>query len=260
MTRVLSALVLLPLLVGVVVLLPPWGTVGLGLLVVVLGSWELHAVADAGGAGVSAAVVAAAAAGACLAVALGGGAVEVALVSGLVVIGATSVGRLEPGEETVRRVAAALMAPLYVGVPIGTIVGIRASHGPEVLLLGLFTVMASDIAQYYGGRALGRRPLSPRISPKKTVEGAVAGVLAGALVLAGLGRWWLPQASAGTLVVLGALLALLGIVGDLFESLLKRSAGVKDSSGLIPGHGGVLDRVDSLLFAGPVYALFVRQL
>jgi phosphatidate cytidylyltransferase len=119
------------------------------------------------------------------------------------------------------------------------------------------TVMVSDTAQYYGGRAMGRRPLAPAISPKKTVEGAVWGFVAGTAMLGILGRWWLPEVDATRRVLLGAVVVGLGIAGDLFESQLKRGAGVKDASGLIPGHGGMLDRIDALLFAAPVYYAFL---
>jgi phosphatidate cytidylyltransferase len=112
-------------------------------------------------------------------------------------------------------------------------------------------------AQYYTGRAFGRRPLAPTISPKKTVEGAVGGVVFGTLAMA-TGGYWVFESPIWMLGLLGAAIVMLGIVGDLFESLLKRSAGVKDSSNLIPGHGGVLDRIDSWLFAAPVYYMFVR--
>src|SRR5207249_5341492 len=102
-------------------------------------------------------------------------------------------------------------------------------------------------------RAFGRRPLAGRISPKKTLEGAIGGFLFGGLLLAVLGAWWLPTVPAALRAALGVTVVALGITGDLFESMLKRSAGVKDSSSLIPGHGGVLDRIDALLFAAPVY-------
>jgi phosphatidate cytidylyltransferase len=120
-------------------------------------------------------------------------------------------------------------------------------------------LVVSDSAQYYAGRAFGRRPLSPTISPKKTVEGAVGGVVFGTLAMIFGGRYVF-ESPAWMLALVGAAISLLGIVGDLFESLLKRSAGVKDSSHLIPGHGGVLDRIDSWLFAAPVYYVFVRYL
>jgi phosphatidate cytidylyltransferase len=118
-------------------------------------------------------------------------------------------------------------------------------------------IVVSDSAQYYTGRAFGRRPLSPAISPKKTVEGAIGGVVFGTLAMAAGGHYVFAS-PLWILALLGAAISLLGIVGDLFESLLKRSAGVKVSSNLIPGHGGVLDRIDSWLFAAPVYYMFVR--
>ncbi len=117
-------------------------------------------------------------------------------------------------------------------------------------------IVVSDSAQYYTGRALGRRPLAPAISPKKTVEGAIGGVIFGTLAMA-IGGHYVFTSPLWLLALVGAMVSLLGIVGDLFESLLKRSASVKDSSNLIPGHGGVLDRIDSWLFAAPGYYIFV---
>jgi phosphatidate cytidylyltransferase len=147
---------------------------------------------------------------------------------------------------------------LYLALPLGALAAIRGRWGAEPLFGLLFTVIASDVAQYYGGRGLGRRALSPGISPKKTIEGAICGVAAAAFVLPALGHWWLPGQPWWVLGLLGATIGVLGIAGDLLESLLKRSAGVKDASSLIPGHGGMLDRIDSLLFAGPVYYVFLR--
>jgi len=157
-------------------------------------------------------------------------------------------------------VAAAILPGIYIGVPIGALVAMRIAHGPAIVFLLMLTVMISDTAQYYTGRALGRHPLAPAISPKKTIEGAIGGFVFGALTLAIVGRWWLPSVQVGARVLLGLAIAALGIAGDLFESLLKRAAGVKDSSSLIPGHGGVLDRIDALLFAAPVYYLVLRYL
>ena len=122
------------------------------------------------------------------------------------------------------------------------------------------TVMVSDTAQYYSGRAFGRHLLAPSISPKKTIEGAAGGFVVGTAFFVGVGAWWLPSMAIGVRLGLGLALVALGIAGDLFESMLKRSAGVKDSSTLIPGHGGVLDRIDALLFAAPVYYIVLRYL
>jgi len=161
------------------------------------------------------------------------------------------------GRDALPIAGAAMLPILYLGLPIGTLIAIRETRGPQGLFLLMLTVMVSDTAQYYTGRLFGRRPLAPAISPKKTVEGAIGGFIFGPALLAGVGHWWLPDVPLAMRIALGAAVVAVGIAGDLFESMLKRSAGVKDSSTLIPGHGGVLDRVDSLLFVLPVsYILF----
>ena len=160
--------------------------------------------------------------------------------------------------DAVSRASAAIFPMLYLGLPIGAMVALRALRGREALFLLLLTVMVSDTAQYYSGRAFGRRPLASAISPNKTIEGAVGGFIGGALVLVVAGRWWLPAMPIALRALVGVALCALGIAGDLFESMLKRSAGVKDSSALIPGHGGVLDRIDALLFAAPIYYVVLK--
>ncbi|MCL4845036.1 MAG: phosphatidate cytidylyltransferase [Acidobacteria bacterium] len=255
LTRIVSGLVLLAVVVAVVVALPPWGTIALAAVVVALASHEFARLAGPGGFAALPMVVATVASSLAMAF---GGPVSVVLLAALIVVGALAVGRGRPDEDALRQVGVALAAPVYIGVPAGAILALRVEFGPWALLAALLTVMASDIAQFFGGRALGRRLLAPVVSPKKTVEGAVSGVAAAAVVLPALGAWWLPGAGMLWLAILGVLMALLGIVGDLFESLIKRSAGVKDSSSLIPGHGGMLDRVDSLLFAVPVLYVWLR--
>jgi phosphatidate cytidylyltransferase len=129
-----------------------------------------------------------------------------------------------------------------------------------VTLLLIATVVVSDTAQYYSGRAFGRRPLAPVVSPKKTIEGAIGGLVASAFFMALVGSQILVGEAPLRLAVLGLAMGAVGICGDLFESSLKRRAGLKDSSALIPGHGGVLDRIDALLFATPLFYLFLRDL
>jgi phosphatidate cytidylyltransferase len=159
---------------------------------------------------------------------------------------------------TLEEASARFVAPWYLGVPLGLLTAVHAQSGASATLLLIATVVVSDSAQYYSGRAFGRRPLAPAISPKKTVEGAIGGVVLGTLFMAVAGRWVLPGAPPLWLAVAGVAMAVLGICGDLFESRLKRLAGVKDSSALIPGHGGILDRIDALLFATPAFFLFLQ--
>ncbi|HEY2163450.1 MAG TPA: phosphatidate cytidylyltransferase [Gemmatimonadaceae bacterium] len=138
------------------------------------------------------------------------------------------------------------------------------ASGGLLLLIPLLATWASDTGAYAAGRTMGRHKLIPSVSPGKTIEGAIGGLLASVIVSWALTRWLLRPAAhldfrwAPTGVILfGVVVSAVAQVGDIAESLLKRDAGVKDSSTLIPGHGGVLDRVDSLLFVLPVsYVLF----
>jgi phosphatidate cytidylyltransferase len=183
----------------------------------------------------------------------------VCLMTALVAVCASSLGSWREGPAALALVSATLFPALYIGLPIGAMIGTRELGGPRALFLLMLTVIVSDTAQYYTGRAFGRRPLAPAISPKKTVEGALGGFLFGAAAFTALGAWWLPSIPIALRIGLGLTLVALGIAGDLFESMLKRSAGVKDSSTLIPGHGGILDRIDALLFAAPVYYIVLRH-
>lgn len=257
MTRVLSAIVLLPIVVGTIWLLPPTATLVLAGAVLALALREYVALARRLGVAAPVSIVWVATLGTWLALCWAATPIEVVLMAATIVVASAALATGRRGADALLDVSATLLAPLYLALPLGALVRIRLGSGPEAVLLLLLTVMASDVAQYYGGRAMGRRPLAAAISPKKTVEGAAAGFLAGAAVMAGVGRWWLPGAATPLLLLVGATVVALGITGDLFESLLKRSAGVKDASGLIPGHGGMLDRIDSLLFAAPVYYGFV---
>jgi phosphatidate cytidylyltransferase len=168
-------------------------------------------------------------------------------------------------DRTVPAASATLLGAIYLGALGGTIAGLLTLAPPGsgawrvVMLLAI--IMVSDTFAFFVGHAFGRRRLAPSVSPGKTVEGAVGGLVGGvvgALAVRSLGLPTLPVLHA---VILGVVVAALGIVGDLDESLLKRWAGVKDSGTLFPGHGGMLDRLDSLLFGAPVlyyYFLYAR--
>ena len=257
MTRILSAAALLLLVVGVIWLLPPLATLVLVEITLLLAFREYAEIAARAGARLPATPTAAAVLGTVAVFSLAPDMLPAALMAAAIGGGAVQLSRW-PRERTLAPAAAAAFAVLYLAIPFGTLAVVRITHGREALLLLLATVVASDTAQYYGGRWIGRRPLAPAVSPRKTVEGAAFGIVAAALVMWGAGAWWLADFSAGWRILLGVLLALFGIVGDLFESTLKRGVGLKDASQFIPGHGGVLDRIDGWLFAAPVYYVVLR--
>jgi phosphatidate cytidylyltransferase len=131
-------------------------------------------------------------------------------------------------------------------------------RSPRAVLMLLLIVWVCDSAAYYFGRMFGRHPLAPVVSPKKTWEGSIGGLVGATLFGAAAGTWWfLPELGPVRGALAGALASTAGQIGDLVESLWKRGAGVKDSGTFLPGHGGFYDRIDSLLFAAPVLAAFV---
>jgi len=185
-------------------------------------------------------------------------AAESVLTAALIVIAINVLASDREGPSLLADTAAAMLAVVYIGLPLGSLVAIHAIAGREVVVLLIATVAVSDSAQYYVGRTLGRTPLAPRHSPKKTREGAIGGFVAAPVFLAVAGHYWMPGVSPAALVGLGMAVALAGMVGDLFESMLKRAADLKDSGSLIPGHGGVLDRIDALIFAAPIFYFFIN--
>ncbi|MBI2909452.1 MAG: phosphatidate cytidylyltransferase [Chloroflexi bacterium] len=137
----------------------------------------------------------------------------------------------------------------YVGWLLGHFVWLRdMSNGREWVILAVFSTFAADTTAFFVGRAWGRCPLAPAISPGKTWEGAVSGFMAATLAALALSVALGLQAGYGHVLVVGGLIGVFGQLGDLAESLLKRSAGVKDAGAVVPGHGGILDRLDSVLF------------
>ncbi len=147
-----------------------------------------------------------------------------------------------------------LMAIFYLGVPL-SIAGSFQSSQKLQLLMVLSVVWAGDILAYGVGKRWGKHQVTSQVSPHKSLEGYVAGLLFSVLAAMVFGHFFIPAWSTAylLLILIGAFLGLVSTVGDLFESMLKRGADIKDSSNLLPGHGGVLDRIDSLLFALPAY-------
>jgi len=161
------------------------------------------------------------------------------------------------------RACAGTFGPFWLGAGFGSVAALRIAggdDGPALVLFSLGLAWLSDTGGYFTGRAFGKRKLYPKISPKKTVEGAMGGVAA---VVAGavLAHFTiLPSLPIRDAVILGAVGSVLAIFGDLAESLLKRSTGVKDSGGILPGHGGMLDRVDAVMITAPVMLVYVLWL
>ncbi|MFA7406102.1 MAG: phosphatidate cytidylyltransferase [Pelobacteraceae bacterium] len=168
--------------------------------------------------------------------------------------------RIRTIETAASEVSFAVLAFIYVPFMLMHIVLLRQTpYGIQWLFVIMLIVMTNDSTAYYTGSAFGKHRLYPLVSPKKSIEGAVGG-LVGSLVGALSAKFiFFPQLSFCDVVVTALVVGAIGQAGDLFESLLKRSFGVKDSGTIIPGHGGVLDRLDSILFAAPItyyYVLF----
>jgi phosphatidate cytidylyltransferase len=160
-----------------------------------------------------------------------------------------------PIETALGRVGMGLGSVLYCAFTLGFLVLIRETMSREWVLILFLIIWIGDTAAYYCGRAFGKHLLAPVVSPKKTVEGAIAG-LVGSVAAGTIGGAWFFSESLSKMVLVSAVTAVAGQLGDLAESVLKRSVGVKDSSSILPGHGGILDRLDSLFFAAPVFYWF----
>src|SRR5437763_2875606 len=185
------------------------------------------------------------------------------ILTALVMVALTDALLFEPElPRAPQRVGLAVLGAVYPGLLLGTVVRLRQlPDGFDWLVLTLAVTWLNDTGAYFAGRAYGERKPYPRISPSKTWEGAAGGLLAsiaGALLVKALG--WLPQLPWWGSVVVGAGAGVLGPGGDLSESMLKRAFGAKASSRLLPGHGGLLDRVDALLFTAPFVLLCARVL
>jgi phosphatidate cytidylyltransferase len=163
-------------------------------------------------------------------------------------------------------VSATVFGVAYVALLAGFLISVRmipdtsqtTNLAPKLLTMFFAMVIFTDTGAYYTGRSIGKNKLAPRISPGKTIEGFVGGLVA-AIAAGPLCRWaFFQEMNLTHSLILGALIGLIGPVGDLAESLLKRGSEVKDSGTLLPGHGGMLDRVDSILFCAPLLYFYWR--
>lgn len=149
---------------------------------------------------------------------------------------------------------------MYLPFLLSTFVEVRSVEdtGLQWLFFTLILTWSADSGAYFAGRAFGKHKLFERVSPKKTMEGVAGGVVLSTIVSYFYCATWLPMVPVISAVLLGIVLALLSVVGDLVESMMKRAFGVKDSGNIMPGHGGVIDRLDSLLFTFPATWLFIQ--
>ena len=260
--RLLSTLVLLPLFVWVVVEGPLWLFGAIMVLVGALGQWEFtgmferagirtfRALGVAGGSLVTAS----------FALPISGHVALTAVLLALLAVGLLRSPAAGPAWEPV---AVTLLGICYVNWLLGYTLWLRdLEEGREWILLLVAVTWLGETAAYLVGSTLGRRPLAPVISPRKTVEGALAQLAVSVLAALAARAAFFPTLSVESALVVGLLLGVAGQVGDLLESAVKRSVGTKDTGRLIPGHGGMLDRVDSLLVNTPVlfyYAAYARS-
>ena len=167
-----------------------------------------------------------------------------------------------PFDNMIASVGATLLGVLYVAFLGGHLVAVRMgfeqARAADLLSFFFLVIMGSDTGAYYTGRALGRHKLAPSVSPGKTWEGAIGGMLASLLMAALAHYWFFQELPLKWALPLAAAMNVLGVLGDLTESALKRGAGAKDAAQILPGHGGLLDRLDSLLFNAPVLYYFGR--
>ena len=261
--RILTSAVAAPILLYLLFIAPPWGFGGLVVVASLAAALELFTITIPGkrlhqaiGVGSTAMVFATTAATSHWhrPEALAGALVALVIVAMLA-------GLVRPGNPAAAatRTAWLVAGPIYLGVLLAALLLLFLKpNGAGWVVLVMTVSWFGDTAAYFTGRALGKHKLYGLVSPKKTAEGAVGGLVGSALAAVLASLWYLPELRIGTGLALAIVAGALGQLGDLCVSLIKRSAGVKESGFLVPGHGGILDRVDALLFvAGTVWVYTV---
>jgi phosphatidate cytidylyltransferase len=180
--------------------------------------------------------------------------VELGMFVTLLVIPASYVLGRRGLQDSLPASAIAVLATAYTGMLGGSMIRLRMdfAEGSNLVFFLLTVVWLGDTGAYYVGRRFGKHKLSPRISPKKTIEGLAGGMMVSILAAVVVHFTFFPEFPLHHAMIAGLILSVAGVIGDLVESMWKRSADVKDSGTLIPGHGGVLDRFDSILFTAPI--------
>jgi len=268
MKRLLTAFIVLPFLIAsILVPFLWWVFVLLAVAAMVLGLWEFYALAkrlqlkpDVATGYVAAAVLVTVSLQNDPAITLLSAHFVVIVLTAATLVAATLRGA--PFDKMIASAGATILGVLYIPLLGSHLLSIRMGFSPTLSahLLSFFflVLMGSDAGAYYVGRALGKHKLAPSISPGKTWEGAIGGVLA-ALAMGALAHFWFfRELPLKYILPLAVVMTLVGILGDLVESALKRGAGAKDAANILPGHGGILDRLDSLLFNAPLIYYFAR--
>ena len=267
--RVLTAVVVLPAVVGAIVLFPQRGPWMLAAIFCVLGMSEAHTLL--GAASLHASHISFLP-GICLFLEMAGlpDPSRALPFSGLPIIAAVpaavvAVTRADRfGIPALAAEAGGALAGLLLGLGAGSFAALSSlkpiEGGTARIILLLAVVVGSDVFAYFVGHAIGRHKLAPVVSPGKTIEGAIGGLVGAGLAAALIGGQFFKGLPLGLMVVIGVLAGIAGIVGDLMESLFKRFVGAKDSGTLFPGHGGALDRMDAFIFATPVLYVFFKAI
>jgi phosphatidate cytidylyltransferase len=261
--RALSAVVALPLLAALILWHQPLGFGALVVLVAALALNECAAIMLPGAAPKYRAMIVTLGALYTAALYLLPGAALVWTVAAVIATAALTL--LDPGEIPAAgaRLGATTFTVLYVGGLAAPLALLQrdAAHGRAWVLLAIGVTFGNDTGAYFGGRFFGKHKLYPKVSPAKTVEGAAGGLVASLAIMFAVRATLCPWLTVADCLAVGLPAAIIGPIGDLCESLMKRAAGVKDSGHLIPGHGGMLDRIDALLFVGAwiyIYAVYLK--
>lgn len=259
--RLATAVVATPLLLGLLYLGPAWGFFALVLVIALIGTWELFTLThgDDTAARLVGLLLAAAASSA---VFFGGHRLLLTVLVTVPMAGPlVTLWRLRDVPTAALRACAMSFGPLFVALPLTWLALLRRDEGPGFVVLAILFAWLADTGGYFAGRLLGKHKLYEAVSPKKTIEGAIGG-LGGAMLGALLSSlWFLPSLPLSHSIPLALVAGALGQAGDLGESLFKRSMGVKDSGAIVPGHGGILDRVDALIYTSStvyLYTLWIR--
>ena len=258
MTRIISSIVSLPILLAIIYFGTPFHFFLLLEFAIFIGLYEFYRMIEKGGLGCYkwAGIIL----GILLSAAIFKGTyINLVIAASVIILFIIRIFEGNTSDNTFSYVSNTIFGIVYVSFLMSYLGVIRASgdNGRELIFFVLLITWMGDTTAYYGGKGFGKHKLAPAISPKKTVEGAIIGLI-GSIVGAIIAKSWFLDISILNAIAAGILIGVFGQFGDLSESIIKRNLQVKDSGGIIPGHGGILDRVDSLLFSAPVFYYYYR--